>query len=165
MNFISSSPFARAYLGKHAHDLMLKTSDQMGQVYEQRGIAVPMVASSVAHFLAENDRASLSDVARGLDIPHQLAAQRVQKLLDLGLVNKQHDPADARKSAYSLTVAGRHQANLLAECMAGTVEVYEDIYAEIGCDLAAALVEGMKCIERKTLAERFAEKFESVSAA
>ena len=156
---IATSHVQDAYLGKHALQLMMRTSEQMQVVYGQRGLEFPIEASSTLHFLMLQDGSSLVEVAKGLDLQHQLVAQRVKKLIALGLVEKQPDPVDARRTALVLTANGRDQARALVACMEDTAVIYRDLFREIGCDLTAALGDALSAIRTKPLTERFAEKF------
>jgi len=162
MSFVNSETVRKAYLGKHAQDLILKSSDQVLDVYKARGIVIPVVVSSTLQFLNRDSGASLSDIARALELPHQLVAQRTEKLLKLGLVTKQLDPADKRRSEFHLTKTGQNQAHLLKQCMADMALVYADIYDEIDCDLAQALLDAITALERKPLLSRFEDKFSNI---
>ncbi len=162
MTFVNTETIRKAYLGKHAQELLLQSSEQVRVVYEQRGIVIPVVVSSVLHFIYTDPRTSLADISKGLKLPHQLVAQRIEKLDRLGLIEKHPDPADKRRSEFHLTSAGRQQAMRLKQCMEDTALVYSDLYDEIGCDLAQALLDAINALERKPLSARFAEKFEKL---
>lgn len=157
--FLSSGPFRDAYLGKHAYSLVMQTSAQMEDVYEARGLTIPLRVSSVLHFLAANEGAAMADIAASLDLPHQLVAQRVAKLLDSGLVERRRATDDARRVELYLTEAGRDQAARLVECMRDTADVYRDLFAEIDCHLVETLLKAASALEAKPLAVRFSEKF------
>jgi len=159
MTFINSEILQKAYLGKHAHDLLLKSSDQVAEVYKARGILIPVVVSSTMQFLSRRDNASLADISRALGLPHQLVAQRIQKLDRLGLVEKHPDPFDGRRFEYCLTDLGRDQASRLTRCMEDTAVIYNELYDEIGYDLAQLLLDAVQALERKPLITRFAEKY------
>ena len=157
--FIKSGDLADAYLGKHALELTARTSEQMQRVYDSRGLNFPIEVSSVLHFLNANDGASVTEIAAGLDIPHQLAAQRIRKLLAFALVEKSQDPHDARRTALNLTRKGREASEGLIACMEDTAVIYRELFAEIGCDLTAALGRAINAIEQRSLIERFEARF------
>lgn len=159
VSFVNSENIRKAYLGKHAQSLVLKSSAQVEDLYAARGILIPVEVSSTLQFLAGRPGSSLSDIARALDIPHQLASQRVEKLRKLALVGKRSDPTDRRRFEYHLNASGQEQAQLLIVCMEDTAEVYSDLYDEIECDLAQALIDAISALERKSLLQRFAEKY------
>lgn len=158
-DFIGHSHVQDAYLGKLASQLTAITSEQMQAIYRERGIEFPVLVSSTLHYVFKNQGASLSDIARGLGLPHQLVAQRVKKLQASHLVEKRADPDDARRTQYGLTDAGAVQACLLVECMEDTAVVYRALFKEIDCDLIAALSSAIEAVRAKPLTVRFAEEF------
>ncbi|MEM9839873.1 MAG: MarR family winged helix-turn-helix transcriptional regulator [Pseudomonadota bacterium] len=149
----------RAYLGRHAQTLILKSSAQVADVYADRGITIPVATSSTLQYLFEHPGSSLSDLARHFEWPHQLAAQRTDKLIALALIEKHRDPNDRRRSIFVVTEAGQDQAERLVQCMADTAQVYTELFDEIGVDLADALLRAVDALERKTLSERFKQSF------
>lgn len=149
----------KAYLGKLAQDLLLLSSNQVMEVYAQRGIDIPVEVSSTLNHLYNNDNVALANVAMALDIPHQLASQRIKKLLKLNLVKKQGDPNDMRRSVLTLTEKGQQQAILLIECMNDMAIIYDAVYQEIGCDLPEVLNSAINALKGKSLINRFNETF------
>ena len=79
-DFIAHSHVQDAYLGKLASQLTAVTSEQMQVIYAERGLAIPVLVSSVLHYVFKHEDASLSDIARALGLQHQLVAQRIKKL-------------------------------------------------------------------------------------
>ncbi len=148
-----------AYLGKLAQDLLYLSSDQVLQIYLQRGLLIPVETSSTLAYLFENPDSSLSNIAVALEIPHQLAAQRVAKLIKLELVDKRPDQHDGRRTVLELSASGRQQAMLLNQCMEDMAIVYDDLYREIECDLPIKLQQAIDALKRKNLSTRFAETF------
>lgn len=64
---------------------------QAAPVYEQFGLTIPVITSSTLCIIAEYKKASLLKVTSALKISHQLAAQRVKTLLQLGIVCTEKD--------------------------------------------------------------------------
>lgn len=159
MTFVNSETIRKAYLGKHAQNLLFLSSEQVADVYKDRGITIPVRLSSTLQFISQQPGVALADIARALDIPHQLVSQRTEKLLKLGLAKKHPDPHDGRRSEYHLTENGSAQAALLKTCMEDTALIYGDLYDEIGCDLAQALLDAIHALERTSLRTRFKDKF------
>ena len=157
--FVNSENTQKAFLGKHAQDLIIKTSDQVQIVYRERGLIIPVVVSSTLLSISRNKGASLADISKTLELPHQLVAQRAAKLLKLELIEKRADPNDKRRSEFRLTKTGAAQAKILELCMADTAQIYDDLYKEIGCDLPQMLRAAIDALDRKSLQTRFAEKF------
>ena len=154
-DFIVDCPERDAYLGKHAYQLMLETSEQMQVVYEARGLSFPIEVSSTLHFLLRNEGSSLAQVARGLRLQHQLVAQRVKKLEKLAFLERRADPDDARRMQLFLTERGREQAEELVACMEQTALIYRALFREIGCDLTDAIERALAAIRKNPLPLRF----------
>lgn len=160
ITFVNTETIRKAYLGKHAQSWVIKSAEQIQKVYEQRGIVIPVAVSSTLHCICDNEGASLADIARHLDIPHQLVAQRIGKLTRFKLVKKCPDPNDKRRSEYFLTALGQEQAKRLMQCMDDAALIYSELFDEIGCDLAQVLLDAVKALERNPLDYRFARKFD-----
>ncbi|MXO55276.1 MarR family transcriptional regulator [Altererythrobacter gangjinensis] len=151
---ITEPAFNKAYLGKRLQDLMDLTHVQMQLVYEARGLDIPVEGSSTLQALGPNKALSLSDLARNLAQPHQLVAQRLNKLLKRGLIEKTPDLFDKRRSEYSLTPAGLEQWELLDQIMVDAGEANQDLFDEIGVDLIAALENATTTLKACGLHER-----------
>jgi len=148
-----------AYLGKQAQQLILESSAQVAEVYITRGIVITVECSSTLDTLYRHQPSSLSELARALNYPHQLIAQRLSKLVKLGLVTREADPEDGRRMLNRLTDKGVDQAQRLTLCMEDMAEVYRALYAEIECDLPAKLKAARDAMQTQTLVERFAATF------
>ncbi|MEO0574416.1 MAG: MarR family transcriptional regulator [Pseudomonadota bacterium] len=155
-NFIDSETTRKAFLGKQAHDLLQLSSAQVAVIYEARGLAIPVKVSSTLQCLDRGGPMTLAELARQLDVTHQLAAQRVSKLISLRLLKRLEDPEDGRRSQLVLTRAGNHQAQLLAECISEIAEVYSDLYQEIECDLPAKLAAAINALKHNSIGQRLA---------
>lgn len=144
------------YLGKRVHDLLVTLTNQLAVVYKARGITVPVIASSTVDQLSRSSGASIADIARALDITHQLATQRMDKLNRCGLVEKRPDPNDARRVIWALTAEGCKQAERLEVCMNDAMTVHEKLFEDIGFDLMSALDKAKSALNTHPLSERFA---------
>ncbi len=149
----------KAYLGKLALDLVHLSSEQVLAVYAERGLLIPVEASSTLSYLNQHDNSALSNIGAALEIPHQLAAQRVSKLMQLGLLKKRPDKNDGRRSVLELSKLGKQQAEILLQCMEDMAVIYEQIYREIECDLPAKLQSAIDALKNKNLLTRFTENF------
>ena len=147
--------FHEAYLGKRLQDLLGLSHQQMQQVYEQRGLVIPVEGSSTLQALAPGARLALADLSRDLGQPHQLVAQRLRKLAALELVKSQPDQNDRRRTEYVLTPRGEDQWRLLDALMNEAVEVNRALFAEIGVDLISGLEAATEALEQRSFLERF----------
>ncbi len=149
----------KAYLGKLALDLVHLSSEQVLAVYAERGLLIPVEVSSTLSYLNQHENSALSNIGAALEIPHQLAAQRVAKLLQLGLLKKRPDQQDGRRSVLELSKFGKEQADILMQCMEDMAVIYDQIYQEIECDLPAKLQSAIDALKNKNLLTRFTENF------
>ncbi len=156
--FFDSNTTRKAYLGKHCLDLLTLSSDQAAEVYAQRGLAIPLEVSSTLQYLHRQGSLSVADIAKALNLPHQLASQRVEKLAKAKLVRRKADPNDKRRFQLLLTEKGREQAELLEQCMADIARIYEELFQEIGCDLSETLPAATAALQSVPIAERLARE-------
>ncbi|MEM1080333.1 MAG: MarR family transcriptional regulator [Pseudomonadota bacterium] len=148
-----------AFLGKAAQDLVHLSSAQVIDIYRQRGLIIPVEVSSTLLYLQQHAQSVLTDVSDALDIPHQLAAQRIEKLIRLGLLEKQRDPNDGRRVLLKLTRTGLREAAILDQCMEDVAVVYQQLFDEIDCDLAAKLNQAIERLNTRSLLARFEALF------
>ncbi|MEO0613757.1 MAG: MarR family transcriptional regulator [Pseudomonadota bacterium] len=148
-----------AFLGKSALDLCQLSSEQVQEIYDQRGIDIPVLVSSTLLYLHRFGAMTLADIARALMQPHQLIAQRIDKLTRLKLVRRKADPRDGRRFELHLTKKGREQAARLSDCMDDMAIVYGALYREIECDLPQKLNDACDALAEKPLSVRFEEMF------
>jgi len=151
---ITNPAFNKAYLGKRLQDLMDLTHAQMLLVYQARGLDIPVEGSSTLQALGPNKSLSLSDLANNLTQPHQLVAQRLNKLLKRRLITKAPDPSDKRRFEYSLTPAGKEQWALLDQIMVDAGEANQALFDEIGVDLIVALENATTTLKVRGLHQR-----------
>lgn len=72
--------------------------------------------------LSQHDFLMSSEIGRRLDIEKGSITTLIDQLVEKGLVARQIDPCDRRKSQVSLSAAGREKMNSLLELHAGEIE-------------------------------------------
>ena len=150
-----SNSFHRAYLGKRLQDLLDLTHVQMKLVYESHGLIIPVEGSSTLQALRPGSRQALADLARTLNQPHQLVAQRLEKLVRLGLAERSPDRNDKRRFEFALTQAGTEQWHLLDRIMRNAIDVNKGLFEEINIDLIEALDNAISHLNERGLQDRF----------
>lgn len=143
----------QAFVGKHADDLGNLISLQIKPLYESLGIVVPVKSVSIVYQLSQASQASLADLSKALGQSHQLVKQKIPKLLKAGIIHAQQDPADKRKTLYTLTNLGQQQAVLLQQH--SLEQVYQHLSAEIGADLGQVLTQAIAGLKDRDLLARF----------
>ena len=142
------------FLPKEAFDFASLMEKQAKPVYEAMGIVIPVITTSTLVIIQQLKAASLLDIARALNISHQLAAQRVKILLKLQLLNAEKDVNDKRKTNYTLTAFGETQAQLVAAYLARADHVFEQLNVELGLDLMQLLKQVNQSFIKQSLQQR-----------
>ena len=156
--FVPSFSRRKGYTPKQSLDFSSLMEKQAKPVYERMGIIFPVITSSTVNFIAEFKTVSLLEIARGLDIPHQLVSQRIKILLKLDIVSAHKDPQDKRKTNYKLTQLGVAQNELFAAYLSSADKVFNELDAELGVDLMALLSLVNKSFANKSLEQRIFSK-------
>lgn len=156
-DFMSIGVLRSAYLAKYAADVSQLCAEQVENEYQRRGLVIPVYASSTLHYLGEKGPVSVADISNDLQTAHQVTTQRVKKLEELRLIRRARDRDDARRVLLHLTAKGRDQFEKLKACMAAAACAYEDLFEDIGIDLADALCRAARALRRRSLDERLLE--------
>lgn len=144
----------RGFTPKLALDFASLIEKQAKPVYERMGLIIPVITSSTVVALMEHETLSLLDIARYLEVPHQLASQRVKALLKLNVISAFKDSSDKRKTNYQLTEIGIEQGNILMDYLNQADLVFEELNKELGLDLKSFLTQLNKSFEATTLEQR-----------
>ena len=142
------------FLGKHAEQLSALIEQQFEPIFVLVGLEIPVRSSSLVTALKRQDRSSAADLARELGFSHQLVLQKAAGLLERGLVVREDDPKDRRRRVFRLTAKGRRQADLLDELSPKIVQVYDELYEELGVNLNRALISAAEALRSRSLEER-----------
>ncbi|WP_448568044.1 hypothetical protein [Thalassotalea ganghwensis] len=142
------------FLPKEAFDFASLMEKQAKPVYEEMGIVIPVITTSTLVLIQQLKVASLLDIARGLNISHQLAAQRIKSLMKLQLLYAEKDVSDKRKTNYSLTELGEAQAQLVSAYLDQADQVFAELNIEFGRDLMKLLKQVNQSFVKKTLQQR-----------
>lgn len=146
---------SRSFIGKHADDLGQLISVQIKPVYQALGIIVPVKSCSLVHCLAQLKEASLVDLAKQLNQSHQLVKQKMPRLSELGLISRNADPDDKRRTLYRLTAKGMEQAAILNKNP--MEQIYQQLSEEVAADIQHVLLSAIERLQAKDLLSRFIE--------
>ncbi len=138
--YLDTHELREAFFGNRLSRLVDLIVEQGEDLFRNRGLSLPSTSASTVLYLSEHKNVSAADVARDLNQPHQLATQRVQALLELGLVERSKDPNDGRRNVLALTENGKREARKLRACLADAARVYEQLSDEIGIDVSQVLL-------------------------
>lgn len=144
-----------AFTNKRFFDLFMLINEQAGDVYKDLGIKFPVVASSTVLYLAKSQEGSLTEIAAGLGISHQLVSQRVKILLNLELITKRPTPNDKRKTIYTFTEEGDQQSKLLLDYCSSAEKAFNSLSETVGIDLLATINKAIAALNETSFAERY----------
>ena len=140
-----------AHLAERLTDALCMSTQSLA---EAAGLKAPIRTHSVLLFLLERGPASLTEIARSDGQSHQLLASRLKPLERLGLIERLADPNDARRHPYKLTQAGRAEALIVQTAIGEHACAMNEMFAETGVDLVAALDGALEALRIKPLHDR-----------
>jgi DNA-binding MarR family transcriptional regulator len=148
-------PAFLAHLAERLTDALCTSSEALA---DAAGLKAPIRTHSVLLFLLEHEPASLTEIARSDGQSHQLLASRLKPLERLGLIERQADPNDARRHPYSLTQAGKAEALTVRATLGEHACAMNDLFAETGVDLVAALDGALEALRIRPLPDRITKQ-------
>ena len=154
MQFLDSHPLRGAFVASSLERLAAVIVEQGDDLLRDAGLDFPSRAASTVLLLGEQTRMSAADLAKALGQPHQLVTQRVDLLIDLGIVSRTRDRGDARRRNLVLTSKGKRQFVGLKARLTLAQATFTALSAEIGCDIASAVLSAIAALERSSLLDR-----------
>ena len=136
-NFIDTHRLGSAFIAYQLERLAELIVAQGNDMLDAAGITFPSRAVSTVLFIGERQPTSTADIARALGQPHQVATQRVDLLIRLGIVERIDDPDDGRRKLLRLTRQGTAQFEVLTARLTKAGQAFEALFDEIGCNLSA----------------------------
>lgn len=143
----------RLFFGRLAEELSDLIAKQSAEAFDDFGIVIPPRSCSLMVAAEALEPASAQSLATALDRSHQLVSQKLPKLLQLGLLEWEKDPADSRQKLYRLTEAGREQMVLFRQIQVKIEAAYEDLDRETAASEAES-VSGIIAAALEALSKR-----------
>lgn len=141
------------FLGRAVERLSTLIEVQSEAVFQEYGIVIPVKSCSLMTQLAKLENATAAELARALDVSHQLVLQKLPKLLKLQLIVGRQEPEDARKKSFSLTAKGKQQLQTFLECRELIKAAYTGLFHEVG-NLFALTANFTNALVDKPLSQR-----------
>lgn len=154
-NYTDTHPLKGAFLANKLERLISLISQQGGEILNNQGVLVPPQSLSCFLMVGETSRISAAEIASQLQQPHQLATQRIDGLLDLGLISRTSDPEDRRRKILLLTKKGEIQYKSLCDALGQIEKVFSDLFEEIGVDLLGTADAALQALHDRPLFQRF----------
>ncbi len=154
--FVDTHPLRGAFLANRLDRLADLISGQGEVLLQDLCIEIPPRAVSVFLLIGERGEISAAEIAGLLDQPHQLATQRIDLLIEAGVIERMPDPDDGRRKILKLTAKGRRQHLNVRLRLEDTARVFAALFEEIGCDLNECAERAADALTRRSLMERVA---------
>lgn len=152
--FIDGNLFSDAFLGNRLALLVDLIVDQGDTLLNEAGLSFPSRATSTILLVSKRENLSAADIADELDQPHQLATQRVDSLVKLGLLERRNDPMDARRKTLSLTKKGKKEATILEATLRDAQLAFQGLYQELGVNLGSIATDAILALKQTPLSSR-----------
>ena len=146
------------FLGHELGVLRDKIASQGDEFLKRQGLSFPSRLCSTLIVIKENQPVTSAEIGRLLDIVHQHVTQRVNRLIDLGLVYRQVNRQDSRQKDLLLTPEGETQVRQMYRCLELIRQSYEQWFEELDVDLSSAVRRALESLESVTIEER-ADRF------
>jgi len=143
-----------AFLGARTQRLSDLISEQGNAFFRDVGLVVPVRCNSTILFLHNCGPSSLVEIARALDLPHQLVAQRTSLLEEFSILTRKADPNDQRRRTFHLTRKGKREADRIEQRCRDAIEVFENVNKELGVNLGKILDAAHAALSHQTMLDR-----------
>ncbi|MEM7359399.1 MAG: MarR family transcriptional regulator [Pseudomonadota bacterium] len=128
-----------AFLGRHLENLSQLIESQSKEVFQQAGIEVPVKSCKAFMTIGDRGRISSADIAREIQVSHQLVKQKLTTLEKRSLIGSEEDPLDKRKRLLILTPEGKKQYAELQRLLPRFERTYNSLYEKVGFKLIEQL--------------------------
>ena len=152
--YFDTHPLSPVFLGHELGVLRDKIAAQGDEYLKRQGLSFPSRLCSTLIIIEENQPVTSADIGRFLDIVHQHVTQRVNRLIDLGLVRRQVNQQDFRQKDLLLTPEGEKQVGQMYRSLELIKKSYEQWFDELNVDLSLAVRRAIESLERETIEER-----------
>lgn len=156
MSFIDSHPLRGAFVANQLERLAALIVAQGEDLLRDAGVQFPSRAASTVLLIGDEGEIAVADIAKTLMQPHQLVTQRIELLMDLGLIKRANDPEDARRKIVVLTAKGGEQYRRLKARLVQARAAFAALFEEIGGDLPALILRAMEALNERPLTQRVA---------
>lgn len=139
-----------ARLTEELSELIAAQSEDLFRAF---GIDIPVKSCSLMLAIRACEPASARTLSDALVRSHQLVSQKLPKLLRLGLIAIEDDPADGRQKLYRLTAEGRAQLARFQDLRRSLENAYDGLERDAG-PLSQVLRAAIGALRAQPLADR-----------
>ncbi len=153
-NYVDDHPLSGAFVANQLIRLADMISDQGEALLMDARLSFPARAVSTVLLIGDRGAMTAADIAGTLEQPHQLVTQRVELLLNAGVIEKLTDQNDARRKILKLSPEGEAQFARLQMMLEKADKVFSVLFAEISCDLPEVIIRFSNALNNSPLLER-----------
>jgi len=143
-----------AYMAHFCRRLSELIIEQGGELIKEMNLITPATAISSVFYLDKNPQSTVAALADALGVSHQMATQRINSLIKLGLVERVSCEQDKRAKVITLTKLGRVEVKQLAPFTKQMTKVFEELETELGCNLTKIIRQTELALIKKPLKQR-----------
>jgi len=152
--YIDAHPLRGAFIANQLDQLAELIADQGEALLRDAGIEFPSRAVSAVLLIGERGKISAAEIADTLRQPHQLTTQRIELLIEAGVLDRLDDPQDGRRKILQLTDKGQKQFKQLKTRLAEADRAFAALYKEIRCDLSRKTQQAIEALSQSSILER-----------
>jgi len=153
-SYFDKHPLSPVFLGHELGVLRDKIASQGDEFLKSQGLSFPSRLCSTLIVIKENQPVTSADIGRLLGIVHQHVTQRVNRLIDLGLVYRQVNQQDSRQKNLLLTPEGETQVRQMYRCLKLIKQSYGKWFEELNVDLSSVVRKAMESLESDSIEQR-----------
>ncbi len=159
------SSLAELALGSRLKALSEHLYDAADEVYRACGAPIESRWFPVLRYLWERGPAAVSEVAAAIGQTHSAVSQLADKLVQSGLLQRQGDPADGRRSLLALTAEGEHALSGMGTLWCSVRRGVAVALGEACPALLAALADCEQALQERPVAKAVLAEHAALSAA
>ncbi|WP_196140791.1 MarR family winged helix-turn-helix transcriptional regulator [Aliikangiella sp. G2MR2-5] len=144
------SPYL-AHFARRLADLII---EQGTTILLEKGMVTPSTALSTVFYLDNNQNVTVACLANALSVSHQMATQRINSLIKLGLVTKGSSDKDKRAKYVVLTRKGKEEVKQLIPFVQNLARAFEELESDLECQLTQVIRDAEKSLLETPLKER-----------
>ncbi len=143
-----------AYMAHFCRRLADLIIDQGGELLKEMKLVTPSTAMSSVFYLDKNSQSTVAALAGALGVSHQMATQRINSLIKLGLVERISSVQDKRSKVINLTKLGKSEVKKLTPFATKMTKAFEKLETELECNLTNIIRQAELALIDKPLKQR-----------
>ncbi|MGJ8662154.1 MAG: MarR family winged helix-turn-helix transcriptional regulator [Marinicella sp.] len=143
------------FMSHFARRLADLINEQGAEVLEQLELTTPVTSISTMQYIYQNSEITATDLAQALQVTHQMATQRINKLIQLKLLKRVANTENQKSKQIKLSPLGEIEINSLQPFINKMQLIFTQLEAETGIKLTQALFKAETSLRNKPLKDRF----------